>query len=228
MDNQTQNLTTLQRHLGYQFGDIARLDRALTHRSAGVPNNERLEYLGDSILGFVIAEALFARFPEAREGELTRMRASLVRNETLAEVAHEIATPACVRLGRAALKGGSNTSSIYANALEAIIGALYLDSDFATVREVVLRLFDTRLESVSPYQPKDPKTLLQELLQQRGLPLPEYELIATCGADHAPTVTVRCRVQQIAANAAGGNRRQAEQNAAAEVLEALQATPPPA
>lgn len=215
---------TLQSKLGYSFQNQALLTQALTHRSHGSSNNERLEYLGDSILGFFIAETLFTRFPQYAEGDLTRMRARLVCQETLAEQARSVDLPACLLLGDGELKsGGHRRDSTLADALEAVIGAIYLDSDMPTVAQVLRELFATRLQQISPHTAKDPKTQLQEHLQKLGLPLPHYAIIETAGQRHALTFTVACSVDPLSEpiTAAGTSRRMAEQNAAQAVLSRL-------
>ena len=217
---------SLQSRLGYQFKDRALLVRALTHRSRGRDNNERLEYLGDSILGFVIAEALFARFPTASEGDLTRMRTHLVRKQTLAAQARNLAMEGCLRLGGGALKSGAGDhDAILADAFEAVVGAIYLDGDLPTVTVVLLDLFDEQLGRISPLAQKDHKTRLQEHLQKRGLPLPVYEVVERSGKAHALTFTVICRTDGLPepVAASGATRRSAEQNAACEALALLEA-----
>ena len=212
---------SFQSRLGYQFQNQALLTQALTHRSLGPDNNQRLEYLGDSILGFVIAEALFVRFPEVMEGDLTIMRSHLVRRETLAAQARELAMQQCLLLGGNALKsGGSDRDAILADTFEAVIGAIYLDSDLPTVQTILLKLFDRQLAQISPLNPKDYKTRLQEYLQKQGLPLPVYEVVEQSGKPHAPTFTVACSVSGLAApvTAAGISRRSAEQGSARKVL----------
>ena len=219
---------SFQRQLGYQFKDRALLSRALTHRSYGRDNNERLEYLGDSILGFVIAEALFLRFPGAAEGDLTRMRARLVRKQTLAACARELAMDRILHLGGAALKGGDGSQdAILADAFEAVVGAIYLDSDLATLKVVLLGLFAERLDQISPLEEKDPKSRLQEHLQQRGHPLPVYAVVAQTGKDHALTFTVACHAGALPEPvlADGPSRRSAEQSAAGKALALLETHP---
>lgn len=219
----------LVRDLGYEFNDQELLRQALTHRSAGGRNNERLEFLGDAILGFVIAEALFQHLPTAREGELSRMRASLVKRETLAEVARDLKLGGHLQLGSGELKsGGFRRDSTLADALEAVIGAIYLDSDFATCKARILRLFTPRLEALpSAAALKDPKTRLQEHLQARHISLPEYEVLESHGSDHSRRFLVRCRVEEleIVHEGSGNSRRRAEQAAAAGMLETLGVPP---
>lgn len=211
--------------LGHAFRDETLLETALTHRSAGSVNNERLEFLGDAVLNTVIAIDLFARRPEAPEGELSRLRASLVRGETLARIAREIGIGDCVRLGEGERKsGGFRRDSILADTVEAIIGAVYLDSDFDTAARFVLELFSSRLENLPSVEDlKDPKTRLQEFLQRRGEALPEYEVVESSGADHARRFTVRCSIEAHGVNceATATSRRKAEQQAAKDCLSRL-------
>ncbi len=212
--------------LGYAFGDRALLDQALTHRSAGAPHNERLEFLGDALLGLVIADELVRLRPHADEGELTRLRASLVRRETLAELARELALGDCLRLGGGELKsGGYRRDSVLANGFEAVLGAAYLDGGFARVRDLVLRLYAARLDGLPEKgPPKDPKTRLQEYLQGRGLPLPDYEVVAIEGEAHERRFSVVCRIDGLDAPVpgAGVSRRKAEQASAARALARLE------
>ena len=219
-------LERLQKVLGYRFRDPALLETALTHRSASSKNNERLEFLGDSVLGQIISIELYRRFPQAREGELSRLRASLVKGETLAGIAAELELGDCLNLGPGELKsGGFRRASILADAFEALIGAVYLDSDQQTVHDFVLNLFRERLRQSDPASLlKDPKTRLQEYLQARGKPLPGYEVIAVDGQAHAQIFTVACHLPELEApvQARGSSRRKAEQAAAQQVLERLQ------
>lgn len=214
----------LSRKLGYRFADSALLQEALTHRSAVGPSNERLEFLGDAVLSAVIGEALFRRYPQASEGELSRLRASLVKGTTLAKLARELCLGDHLRLGGGELKsGGFRRESTLADALEALFGAVYLDGGFAAAREVIITLFDRRLQQLPPVSRlKDPKTRLQEYLQASQQPLPLYSVIETSGADHAREYTVRCQAAQLSTTAVGRSRRQAEQAAAAELLTRLE------
>lgn len=216
-------LDSLMRKLGYQFQQTVLLEQALTHRSCKGQHNERLEFLGDALLGFVIAEALFQRFPQTREGDLTRMRAALVKGVTLASIAQELALSDYLRLGPGELKsGGYRRESILADALEAILGAIYLDSGMAAAKERILVWFGSRLEEITPGQQKDSKTQLQEYLQGLRLPLPTYDVIATAGEAHQQTFTVRCTVPgKTPIHATGASRRKAEQDAAAMALELI-------
>lgn len=218
-------LDKLAQKLGYTFKNNSLLEAALSHRSAGNQNYERLEFLGDSILNFVIAAELFRRYPKAKEGELSRLRASLVNGETLAELAHEFNLGEYLRLGAGELKsGGSHRASILADALEAIVGAIYLDSDLVTCQQQILTWFASRLENLSArVVPKDPKTRLQEYLQAHKLPLPEYEILSIEGEAHAQTFHVKCQVAGLSQTAEGTgiSRRKAEQESAKQMLELL-------
>ncbi len=217
----------LGERLRYRFSDEALLGRALTHRSASNQHNARLEFLGDAVLGFVIGEELYHRFPGAGEGELTRLRASLVRKEALAALAREIELSEFIILGEGELKsGGWRRGSILANALEAIIGAVYIDGGFASGRECILALFGPLLQQISPDNvSKDPKTELQEYLQARRLPLPAYEVVSTEGDPHQQMFTVRCSVPLVSGpvEATGSSRRKAEQAAAEKALAQIKA-----
>lgn len=211
--------------LGYRFRDETLLRMALTHRSFGSVNNERLEFLGDALLNTVIALELFRRQPDADEGALSRLRAALVRAETLAALGRELGLGEALHLGEGERKsGGFRRDSILADAVEALLGAVYLDSDFDTVSALILRLFAERLDNLpSAEQLKDPKTRLQERLQRDGQPLPEYELVESSGADHARRFTVRCRVAALDLEcvATAGSRRKAEQQAARDCIDRL-------
>ncbi|UHD15818.1 ribonuclease III [Thiocapsa bogorovii] len=215
----------LARLIGHKFVREELLLQALTHRSAGSANNERLEFLGDALIGFVIAEALWTRFPEADEGTLSRMRASLVKRETLADLARGLDLGGYLNLGAGELRtGGHARDSILADAFEALWGAVYLDAGFTSTRDLVLRLFATRLSQTSASQAgKDPKTQLQEWLQAQRRPLPEYTVVATGGDQHAQTFVVSCVLPDadLGTRAEGGTRRGAEQAAAHAMLEQL-------
>ncbi|HUH37409.1 MAG TPA: ribonuclease III [Spongiibacteraceae bacterium] len=218
-------LQRLGERLGYGFSDPDLLRRALTHRSAARQHNERLEFLGDALLSFVIAEALFERFPTCREGDLTRMRASLVRGSTLADIARELDLGACLKLGSGELKsGGVRRDSILADALEAIIAAIYREAGMGPCRERILAWFGERLAGMDGEAGKDPKTRLQEWLQARQRPLPDYRLRDSLGADHARQFVVDCVVAGVSAEftGAGSSRRKAEQVAAEAALNHLQ------
>ena len=221
------DIARLQRALGHQFRDPQLLSLALTHRSAGGRNNERLEFLGDSIVNHIIAEALYAQFPSAREGDLSRMRSALVRGDTLARLARELGLGEYLVLGQGERKsGGHRRASILADALEAVAGAILLDSDVQQCRSCVLAWFGGRLEQLTLASAgKDPKTQLQEYLQGRGSPLPSYELLQVLGEDHDLQFEVACRLHKptLVARGSGGSRRKAEQAAARSALERLTA-----
>ena len=215
----------LLRALGYQFADPALLELALTHRSRGSSNNERLEFLGDSVLNHIVAEQLFHSFPDSSEGELSRMRAAVVRGDSLAAVARELDLGASILLGPGERKsGGQRRDSILADTLEAVIGAVLLDGGQDAARDRVLAWFEASLDTLSPESAaKDAKTTLQEYLQGRGLPLPDYQLAEVSGEDHRQEFTVECHLAEPAMrrSGTGSSRRRAEQAAAGAVLEAL-------
>ncbi len=218
-------LEIFESKLGYYFKDRDLLALALVHRSYGKDNNERLEFLGDSILNLIISEILFECFPRVDEGALTRMRASLVRKETLAARAHELAIAKYLLIGGSMRKNNHDYGdSILADAFEAIIGAVYLDSDMQMVKTLLMGWFEQPLLQVSRLNLKDEKTRLQEYLQQNNLPLPNYQIIEQSGKMHAPTFKVACTVDSIASSvfAIGNSRRVAEQNAARKVLTMLE------
>jgi ribonuclease-3 len=221
----TPSVDRLCDRLGYRFAQPELLQRALSHRSVGSDNNERLEFLGDSILSYVISVELFQRFPDVDEGRLSRLRASLVKGDTLAVVARELSLGDYLQLGPGELKsGGFRRGSILADAFEALLGAIYLDSDIATVQRITLQLFNERLLDINPETAlKDPKTRLQEYLQSRQLPLPSYEVTQITGKAHAQTFTVRCRIDALdtVVTADATSRRKAEQTAAKLILEKL-------
>ncbi len=211
---------------GYHFRQSELLEQALTHRSVSrIINNERLEFLGDSILNLVISNHLYRRFDDADEGDLSRMRASLVKQATLAAVARDIDLGEFIHLGGGELKsGGFRRASILSDALEALLGAIYLDSDFASAETVILRLFDARLKSVSSgAELKDPKTRLQEYLQAQQRKLPVYRVENTSGKSHSQIFTVSCCISEpvLEGNGSGSSRKQAEQQAAQRVLDQL-------
>lgn len=210
--------------LGYRFADEALLDLALTHRSAGRPNNERLEFLGDALVNMVVAEMLFDARARADEGELSRLRAQLVSEPALAERARELQLGDALHLGPGELKsGGFRRDSILADAFEAVVAAIFRDGGFDACRTWLHSVFAAPLAAAGAPQ-KDPKTRLQEWLQGRGLPLPQYELVAEAGAEHARRFDVECVLEQ-PRNArfagSGGSRRAAEQVAAEAALVAL-------
>ncbi|HLS83369.1 MAG TPA: ribonuclease III [Arenimonas sp.] len=213
--------------IGHPFRNPDLLQQALRHRSAGAPHNERLEFLGDAMLNLVIAEALYARWPKADEGALTRARAALVRESALAEVARRLELGPRLVLGPGEMKsGGERRDSILADALEAVIAAIYLDAGFQACRAVLLPWFEAGLDGLPAGKvEKDPKTRLQEWLQGRQLPRPEYVLLETRGDDHARIFRVSCRTADPAldAQAEGSSLRAAEQAAAERVLALLEA-----
>lgn len=211
--------------IGYEFSDNELLRQALTHRSAAAKHYERLEFLGDSILSMVIAEALYDQFPKQDEGDLSRMRASLVCGPTLAKLAKQFGLGDHLRLGPGELKsGGFRRESILSDAVESIIGAMYLDSDITTCKQVVLQWFKPYLDTIEPgISHKDPKTRLQEYMQGRQLPLPVYEVTAKQGQAHNQQFTVSCAVEGLSETivGTGTSRRKAEQTAASAVLRKL-------
>jgi len=208
----------LERSLGHIFSRRDLLQQALTHRSHGTPHNERIEFLGDSILNCVVAVLLFERFADLREGELSRLRANMVRQETLFDIAQTLSLGNYLKLGEGELKsGGFRRPSILADALEALFGAIYLDAGFESAREVIAKLYQPLLDGIDPLQAnKDPKTALQELLQGRHLPLPQYVLQVTRGEAHEQEFEVECRIPDldIRTSGSGTSRRAAEQEAA--------------
>ncbi|TAH49322.1 MAG: ribonuclease III [Betaproteobacteria bacterium] len=219
------SLERLQRELGHSFRDVSVLRQALTHRSFGQPNNERLEFLGDSILNCVIAMALFQRFGELREGELSRVRASLVRQEALHRIAIGLRLGEHLRLGEGELKsGGASRPSILADALEAVFAAVHLDAGFEAARAVIDGLYVPLLNEVDPRRPaKDAKTALQEWLQGRRKDLPVYTMHQVLGEAHAQEFEVACEIPQLGIRTLGrgGSRRAAEQQSAELALAAL-------
>ncbi len=216
---------SLYKHIGYQFKKENLLSQGLTHRSIGANNNERLEYLGDAIVNFVIAETLFTRFPKTPEGQLSRMRANLVNKETLAQIAKQLHLDGHIRLGSGELKsGGYRRESILADTLEALIAAIYLDADVETCKNRILDWFAEKLADTSTNTTnKDAKTELQEFLQARQLPLPEYQIISIVGKDHQQIFHVSCQISGLTfrGNGQGESRRRAEQMAAAQLLAEL-------
>jgi ribonuclease-3 len=218
----------LARALGYHFLEPALLEQALTHRSAGAGNNERLEFFGDAYLGFVVAEALYTRFGDADEGTLSRLRAGIVKKDSLAQVARALSLGAYLNLGAGELRsGGHARASILADAMEAIIAAVYLDGGAQAAKDLILSLFEAQLAAIDPQRPlKDPKTRLQEFLQARHFGLPEYGILSVGGSQHQQTFEVYCRVQELTRDSqgAGTSRRKAEQAAALAMLEQLSAS----
>lgn len=217
----------VERSFGHVFATPALCETAVTHRSAGADHNERLEFLGDSILNCAVARMLFDAHPLADEGALSRLRASLVSGETLAQIAGELGLGEVLRLGPGELKsGGFRRASILADALEAILGAIFLDAGFDAAAAAVARIIGPRMSGLPAADAlKDPKTRLQEVLQARGLALPTYTLTAVSGDPHAQAFIVTCEVPVLAVIAVGegASRRRAEQLAAAKVIELLPA-----
>ena len=214
---------TLTGTIGYQFNDQDLLRQALTHRSHSVAHNERLEFLGDGVLNCVIAAELFRLFPQLPEGDLSRLRASLVNQHSLHQVALEVDLGGQLLLGEGELKsGGVHRPSILADAVEALIGAVFLDGGFDAARELVLRLFERPLKASNPRTlGKDAKTQLQEFLQARRIPLPQYSVVTTAGEAHEQTFCVECSIPElnIRTQGEGPNRRSAEQMAAQRAYE---------
>lgn len=212
----------LERQFGCRLNDASLLAQALSHRSVGSRNNERLEFLGDSVLGYLISEELYCRFPDADEGQLSRLRVSLVKGSALAAVAREVDLGDQLRLGAGEQHGGGRRrDSILADSLEAVLGAIALDSGLEACREAVRKVFRSRLDGLRLEQArKDPKTRLQELLQGTGRPLPAYVLRKTDGEEHARVFTVACELTdgREVAEGVGDSRRSAEQSAATALL----------
>jgi len=224
----TKSPETLAKLFGYRFNDSGFLKQALVHRSAGSRNNERLEFLGDAVLGCVIADEVFARHPRAREGQLSRMRSTLVRRESLAELANKLDIGAYLKLGPGERKsGGHQRNSILSDAFEAVLAAIYLDGGFEPCRQAIVTLFAEKLDAVADLdQLKDPKTRLQEYLQSQHKPLPEYSVIDIDGEAHAQFFRVRCMVDDADIEPTEGqakSRRRAEQDAAGKMLAQLDA-----
>ena len=221
-------LVALQQRLQHQFADASLLKRALTHRSFSSDHNERLEFLGDSVLGVVVADMLYRRLQKLPEGDLSRVRANLVKQDTLHQLAVSLGLPAVILLGEGELRsGGQKRPSILADALEAVIGAVYLDAGFAAAQALVQRLYQAvqinpEMEAIG----KDPKTELQEWLQGRRMKLPSYRVVATLGAAHKQSFDVECEIPELnrAERGIGGSRRAAEQAAATAMLQILKAT----
>lgn len=215
-------LARLSASLGHEFRQEGLLRQALTHRSHSAQHNERLEFLGDSVLNCVIALALYDTFPQLPEGTLSRMRANLVRQETLADIAVILKLGDHLLLGEGELKsGGSRRPSILADALESIFGAVFLDAGFEAARDVVLKLFNPAISRIDPHvSGKDAKTQLQEWLQGKRQPLPEYQLVETRGGAHEQMFVVACHIPAlgIRTQGLGRSRRAAEQEAARAVL----------
>jgi ribonuclease-3 len=211
--------------LGHEFRRPELLAQALTHRSFGAAHNERLEFIGDAVLNCAIAAALYDRYPQMDEGELSRMRANLVNRDTLAGLAREQSLGAAIRLGEGEVKsGGATRPSILGDAFEAVIGAVFLDAGFDAARDTIVRVYAALIAQIDPDAPgKDPKTRLQELLQARRIAVPDYGVVSVAGEAHAQTFTVECRIAAlgIATRGDGSSRRAAEQAAAVEACAAL-------
>jgi|TARA_B100001079_G_scaffold22629_1_gene17514 ribonuclease-3 len=215
----------LQKNIDYSFNNIDLLKQALTHRSVGKQNNERLEFLGDSVLGSIISRELYQRFPSIDEGQLSRLRSHMVRGQTLAKLAKQINLSEQLILGQGELKsGGFRRESIQADAFEAVLGAIFLDSDYLTVNKVILKLYKELLDEANPDDShKDFKTQLQEALQKRGSDLPQYDLIKTSGKDHNAVFYVRCSLtnENIKVEKSSKSIKRAEQACAEVILEKL-------
>ncbi len=215
----------LQQRLKIEFSDPSLLEQALTHRSVRARNNERLEFLGDAVIELIVSQWLYQAVPEAPEGLLTRYRAAFVCREGLARLARDIDLGETIALGGGELKsGGRQRDSILADSFEALFGALFLDQGLDACRQCLLPMLNPRLQQVREKAPKDPKTRLQEYLQSRALPIPEYVVVATQGAAHEQEFLVECQtaIQNITAQGSGTSRRRAEQSAAQKLLEALE------
>ena len=225
MDRPDWPLAWVRGQLGYEPREPALFRAALTHRSAAGPNNERLEFLGDAVLNLVVAHHLYVTFPDATEGDLSRLRARLVSGEPLAEVAASLELGEALQLGSGELKtGGFRRQSILADALEAVFGALYLDGGLVVAEGVIARLFQPRIAALpAPEELKDAKTRLQEYLQSRGLTLPRYKVERVEGEAHAQTFFVACEVPalRLAGEGCGSSRRRAEQEAAERILSSI-------
>jgi len=215
-------LKRLETDLGHDFGQVGLLKQALTHRSFGIDHNERLEFLGDSVLNCVIADLLYLRFPKLKEGELHLLRVSLVRQEAIAEIAQKLNLGDLLRLGEGELKsGGARRPSTLADAMEAVFGAIYLDAGFAAAKATIERLYGATIARIVPSEAgKDPKTALQELLQGKRLSLPRYSLLATRGEAHKQEFEVECVVADLGVRSTGigSTRRVAEQQAASRAI----------
>jgi len=218
-------MKTLMKAIGYHFENPHLLQTALTHRSKDIENNERLEFLGDAVLGFVITSRLFRQFPYAKEDELSRLRANLVNESSLADIAQKFNLSNYLRLGQGELKsGGAKRKSILADTLEAIIGAIYLDTDVRVCEDIILKWFEERLNTLGKVEAqKDPKTRLQEYLQSHQHSLPIYTVIAATGESHAQQFEVKCQIENLDYESLGNgsSRRAAEQMAAEGFLEWL-------
>ena len=216
------NLNTLCKKIGYEFNDLSLLETALSHRSIGKKNNERLEFLGDSVIGYVIAEELYQRFKKENEGKLSRYRSLLVKGDTLASIARQLELGQFLKLGGGELKsGGFRRTSILADAMEALIGAITLDSNIEKARQCILTWYKERLDNIKSLDLKDPKTRLQEFLQAKKYGLPQYKIISVNGQEHAQIFQVDCYVKELGLTitAEGSSRRAAEQKSAELMLE---------
>ncbi len=222
------DISQLLRRLQYKFTEPALLQTALTRRSWGQPNNERLEYLGDSVLGVFIADQLYHRFPKLNEGELSKLRTTLVQNTTLAILAKKLNLGNHVILGQSDMKNNAfQIDSVIADTFEALIGAIYLDGGFEAAVSVLTDIYSEKLDNLAPGNPEvDPKSQLQEYLQKRSLPLPEYVLENTVGQAHKPTFTVTCKLgkPEIKSTVSDRTRKLAEKAAAEKVLFQLVST----
>ena len=222
--SKTEPFSRLERILNYEFRDRSLLKQALTHKSFTKDHNERLEFLGDAVLGYVVTEILFESRPHLNEDMLTLMRAELVRGESLAVVGASLELGEFLLLGLGERRsGGRDRASILANAVEAIIGAVSVDGGIEAARTLIREVFESRIELLDIDAIKDPKTLLQEELQSRRLALPVYQVVASEGSDHQRTFTVECRIDelQLVTTSKGGSRRGAEKSAAAIMLERM-------
>lgn len=221
----TDPIHSLGARIGHAIGDAVLFETALTHRSFGMPNNERLEFLGDAVLSLVISEQLYSRFPDRDEGSLSRLRAALVNGDMLGRIARRLELGDLLRLGPGELKsGGFRRTSILAGALEGLVGAVYLEGGFEAARRAILAIFAAELEEVSLTGPeKDPKTRLQEYLQARRRPLPTYRVQSVTGRDHEQQFEVACEVEGLGEPVigSGSSRRKAEQAAASHALRRL-------
>lgn len=219
-------LPVLQTRISYQFAQLELLQQALTHRSFSASNNERLEFLGDSVLNFIIAHQLFNLFPNLPEGDLSRLRAKLVKESSLAEIATDLHLGDALKLGEGELKSaGWRRPSILADALEAIVGAVYLDGGFDAAQQVVALLYRDKLSTIDPKAiDKDAKSQLQEYLQSKKMELPEYQVVSIEGEAHAQTFTVQCFIKKLklTTTGVGTSRRVAEQQAAKLAMDNIQ------
>ncbi len=225
IDNQVEKRLSLSAKIGYEFNDESLLEQALSHRSMGANNNERLEFIGDSILNCTIAQALYHKLPNAKEGVLSRLRADLVCEVALAEIATKWKLGELLILGPGEKKsGGFNRPSILSDAVEAIIGAIYIDADMATAQDAVKRWYQSRIDCVKSTKPKkDPKSELQEFVQRKQTQLPSYQVIEVTGEDHLQEFTVQCSIRNMldSSTGIGSSRRKAEQEAAKNALNLL-------